>query len=64
MINDDVERRKGDDGQGGRGDKRNRIELLYLDLALGESTQVIRAVVLEASCPERACGVHACPIIS
>ena len=47
---------------GGRGRKDGRKT--YLDLALREPTQVMRAVVLEASRRERARGIHACPIMT
>lgn len=33
----------------------------HLELAFREPTQIMRAMFLEAPCPERACGVHACP---
>ena len=49
-----------DGGRGGRKDGRKT----YLDLTLREPTQVIHAVVLEASRRERARGIHACPIMT
>lgn len=48
-----------DGGRRGRKDDRKT----YLDLALREPTQVMCAMLLEAPCPERARGIHACPIM-
>jgi hypothetical protein len=53
-------------GGGRKGRRGGRVDeaKTYLELVLGESTQIMRAVLIEAPCPERARGIHACPIMT